>query len=306
MPLRRKPKQLDAEPSLFEPAAGGRGGLVRTGRSDREGRGSGLPGIAAPGTTDEVGVLVAPPDGGGEDPAVRARARQIASRLALPRPRRDPAGRRGTGDLASLPYRGGSDDVDLDGTIEVLTERPVPEEEDIVVRERIRTRRSAVLAVDVSGSMRGERVRTAAATVGALAAELSRDDLAVLAFWSDAAMLLRLGAPVRPLELLDALLAIPARGLTNVAFPLRLAARELARVPTRDARALLLSDCVHNAGPDPRPAAARLPRLDVLLDVTGEQDLELGRELATAGHGRLLPVRHHRDVALAVGRAFAA
>ena len=155
MPLRRKPKQLDAEPSLFEPAAGGRGGLVRTGRSDREGRGSGLPGIAAPGTTDEVGVLVAPPDGGGEDPAVRARARQIASRLALPRPRRDPAGRRGTGDLASLPYRGGSDDVDLDGTIEVLTERPVPEEEDIVVRERIRTRRSAVLAVDVSGSMRG-------------------------------------------------------------------------------------------------------------------------------------------------------
>ena len=29
---------------------------------------------------------------------------------------------------------------------------------------------------------------------------------------------------------------------------------------------MLLSDCVHNAGPDPRPFAARLPRLDVLLD----------------------------------------
>ena len=44
-----------------------------------------------------------------------------------------------------------------------------------------------LLLVDVSGSMRGERVRTAAATVGALAAELGRDDLAVVAFWSDAA-----------------------------------------------------------------------------------------------------------------------
>ena len=305
-PLRRKPKQLETEPSLFEPAGGGRGGLVLSGRSDRDGAGPGLPGTAAPGTTDEAGALVAPPAGGAVDPAVRARARQIGARLALPRPRRDPTARRGTGELACLPYRGGSDDVDLDRTIEVLTERPVPEEEDIVVRERIRTRRSVVLAVDVSGSMRGERVRTAAATVGALAAELSRDDLAVLAFWSDAAMLVRLGAAVRPLELLDALLAIPARGLTNVAFPLRLAARELARVPARDARVLLLSDCVHNAGPDPRPAAARLPRLDVLLDVTGEHDLELGRELATAGHGRLLPVRHHRDVAPAVGRAFAA
>ena len=46
-----------------------------------------------------------------------------------------------------------------------------------------------VLLVDVSGSMRGERVRTAAVTVGALAAELERDDLAVVAFWSDAAVL---------------------------------------------------------------------------------------------------------------------
>ena len=43
---------------------------------------------------------------------------------------------------------------------------------------------------------------------------------------------------------------------------------------------MLLSDCVHNAGPDPRPFAARLPRLDVLLDVSGEQDLELARDLA--------------------------
>ena len=79
--------------------------------------------------------------------------------------------------------------------------------------------------------------------------------------------------------------AIPARGLTNVAFPLQVAARELARIPARDARVLLLSDCVHNAGPDPRPLAARLPRLDVLLDATGEQDRWLGGELARLGRG---------------------
>ena len=255
--------------------------------------------------TDEQAELVAVPTGGPIDPGVRARARQIASRLAVPRPRRDPAAARGPGELASLPYRGGSDDIDLDRTIEVLTERPVPEEEDIVVRERVRTRRAVVLAVDVSGSMRGERIRTAAATVGALAGELRRD-LAVVAFWSDAAVLLRLGTPVRPLRLLDQLLAIPARGLTNLGFPLQVASRELARRATRDARVVLLSDCVHNAGPDPRPLAARLPRLDVLLDTAGEHDLELGRELAVAGRGRLLRVRHHRDVAPALSRAFAA
>jgi hypothetical protein len=118
--------------------------------------------------------------------------------------------------------------------------------------------------------MRGERVRTAAATVGALAAELSRDDLAVVAFWSDAAVLSRLGR----------------------------------RVPARDARAVLLSDCVHNAGPDPRPFAARLPRLDVLLDTSGEQDAELARELARLGHGRLRRIGGYTDVAPALGAIF--
>jgi len=50
----------------------------------------------------------------------------------------------------------------------VLAERPVPDDEDVMMRDRVRTRRSGVLAVDVSGSMRCERVHTAAATVAAL------------------------------------------------------------------------------------------------------------------------------------------
>ena len=39
---------------------------------------------------------------------------------------------------------------------------------------------------------------------------------------------------------------VPARGLTNVAFPLRVAECELMRVPAGDARVLGLSDCVHH------------------------------------------------------------
>lgn len=257
--------------------------------------------------TDEEGALVGEEvETADPDPEVRARAHAIAARLSVPRPRADRAARRGSGRLVSLPYRGGSDDIDLDRTIERLAERPIPEDDDIVVRERVRTRRTIVLAVDVSGSMRGERVRTAAATVGALCAELADDALAVIAFWSDAAIVQRASDPVRPGEILDRVLRIPARGLTNVAFPLELAARELERVPARDARAILLSDCVHNAGPDPRPLAARLPRLDVLLDADGEKDVELGRDLARAGRGTMRIIRGHRDVAPAVRAAFAA
>ena len=279
------------------------------------------------------------------DPETLRRAREIAARLAVARPRRDRTARRGRGEVASVPYRGGSDDIDLDRTLEQLIEHPerapkgaplfwteeggseeraterrgknrgperpearagniVPEDEDIVVRERVTTTRSVVLLVDLSGSMRGERVRTAAAAVGALAAELARDNLAVIAFWSDAAVLSHLGQHVPPERLLESMLRIPARGLTNIAFPLQVARRELARVPARDARVLLLSDCVHNAGPDPRPFAARLPRLDILLDTTGEQDPELARDLARLGRGRLRQVRTYRDVAPALSEFF--
>jgi Mg-chelatase subunit ChlD len=303
-PLRRRPKRLDAEPRLLEAGGrGGAGGLVLTG--DRGGRPGGpRAGSGGPAMTTERAGLSAIPDGEGPDPEALRRARQIAARLAVPRPRRDITARRGAGELASLRYRGGSDDIDLDRTVAQLVEHPLPDEDDIIVRERVRTRRSVLLLVDVSGSMRGERVRTAAATVGALAAELSRDDLAVIAFWSDAAVLSRLGQRVPPQALLDTMLRIPAKGLTNIGWPLQVAARELARVPARDARAVLLSDCVHNAGPDPRPFAARLPRLDVLLDTSGEQDAELARELARLGHGRLRRIGGYTDVAPALGAIF--
>jgi hypothetical protein len=79
----------------------------------------------------------------------------------------------------------------------------------------------------------------------------------VIAFGADAAVLSHLGQRTSSQALVESMLRIPARGLTNVAFPLQVAARELARIPARDARVLLLSDCVHNAGPDPgrsRPA----------------------------------------------------
>jgi Mg-chelatase subunit ChlD len=308
-PLRRKPKTLTEEPELRDASPGGGAGMVLGlppgGRRDRAGHQSPRGG-SGPAVTEEQGTLVGVTEAAvAPDPETLRRAREIAARLAVSRPRTDRTARRGAGDVASVPYRGGSDDIDLDRTLEQLTEHPVPEDEDIIVRERVTTTRSVVLLVDLSGSMRGERARTAAAAVGALAAELSRDNLAVIAFWSDAVVLSRLGQQVPPQRLVESMLRIPARGLTNLAFPLQVARRELSRVPARDARALLLSDCVHNAGPDPRPFAARLPRLDILLDTTGEQDPDLARDLARLGRGRLRQVRSYRDVAPALSEFFA-
>lgn len=238
------------------------------------------------------------------DREVAAMAQRIARRLALRRRPRERRGERGAGRLASVPYRYRSDDIDLDRTIEVLTERPVPEETDIVVRERMHARRDVVLVVDVSGSMKGEKVRVAAATVAALSAEVAArgDRLALVAFWSDAALLKPFDADVPAGRLLDRLLRIPARGLTNVGFALAVAHAELGRSPARHRTAVLLSDAVHNAGPDPRAVARRFPRLHVLLETDGEHDAPLAADLARLGRGRLAPVATHRDVAPALNR----
>lgn len=303
-PLKRTPKQLDEPPTLHN--ATGKQGAVIMGDGTLKTGAPPLPGSAAPGETGEEATLVTPDASEltAIHPAVRALARQISERLSVRRPILDAQPTRGIGQLTSVPYRGSSDEIDLDATLTMLAEHPVPEDEDIIVRERLRTKRSVVLLVDISGSMKGERVKTAAATVGALAAELAHDSLAVVAFWSDAAVLLNLGDEIHPMQLLDTILSMPARGLTNVAFPLEVAAQQLARVPAREARVILLSDCVHNAGPDPRPLAAKLPRLDVLLDASGEKDIDLGRQLAVKGGGTCRIIRSHRDVAPAITDIF--
>jgi Mg-chelatase subunit ChlD len=236
------------------------------------------------------------------DREVAAMAQRIARRLSIRRRPPDPRPERGAGKLGSVPYRYRSDDIDLDRTIDVLTERPVPDDTDIVVRERMRSRRAVVLIVDVSGSMRGEKVRTAAATVAALSADLADDQLALVAFWSDAAVLKSLDAHVPAARLLDRLLRVPARGLTNVAFALTAAHAELARSAARRRTAILLSDAVHNAGPDPRVVARSFPQLHVLLQTDGEHDAPLAADMARLGHGRLARVATHRDVAPALNR----
>jgi Mg-chelatase subunit ChlD len=305
-PLRRTPKRLTDEPALYERGGVG-GGLVLSAGTRRRRRGDrSVGGPTAPGASDEPAEVVALENLGPSsvDQVARARSRRIARRLALRPPTAEDRVTGVAGELVSARWHGAGDDLDLDATVEVLAGNPVPADEDLVVRERRRTARTVVLVVDVSGSMTGERALTAAATVGALAGELGRDRLAVVAFWSDAAVLVRPGERVAPLAVLDMLLRVPTRGLTNVTFALTTAARLAADGGSGDARVLLLSDAVHNAGPDPRGVAGRLPRLDVLLDVSGERDVELGRDLARAGRGRCRLVRDHRDVAPALSAIF--
>lgn len=280
--------------------------MVADHRPGKSGRISPPGGHGAPSVTAEDGELDSETDAlVVVDDVARQRARRIARKLALAQvlhTRRAPRG--ATGTLVTRRWRGDSDEIDLDATLEAIAANPLPTDDDILVRQRVRRRRSIMLVVDISGSARGEQVRTAAATVGALVGELSRDAVGVVAFWSAAALIAPLGETIEPDRVVDQLLTLPSQGLTNVSFALSVAADQLRGTSSADARVLLLSDCVHNAGPDPRIVAATLPRLDVLLDVSGEHDTDLGRDLARVGHGRIIPIRTDHDVAPALRRIF--
>jgi Mg-chelatase subunit ChlD len=238
------------------------------------------------------------------DPDVRRRAAAIAAQLTLPRPARRRATRPGGGPARSLPFSGGSDELDLDRTIEIMQERPRPTDEDVVVREPRTDRRSVVLLVDVSGSMRGERLLATAAVVGAICQELATSRLGVLAFWSEAAWITRLDQRTEPMAVIRDLLELPGAGLTNLAFPLELAANAHRAAGSPAPETVLLSDCVHNAGPDPRGFVGRAGRLGVLLDATDEHDSDLAADLSRLGGGRLRVVRSPDDVPTAVRGLF--
>jgi Mg-chelatase subunit ChlD len=293
---------------LFHPSAGG-GTPLPASRTDDAPPGSRQPptapasaGWVATNERGELRTLDTDGNPSGHTAEARKRAASIAGRLSVRVRGHEMHNRAGTGRLISAPYRDGSDDIDLDRTLAVLAERPVPEDTDIIVRQRVRARRAVVLVVDVSGSMRGEKALTAAATVGALSGQLIDDELAVVAFWSNAAVVKHLHQARPAAAVLTDLLQLPTRGLTNVAFALEVARRALQTSRARQRRVILLSDTVHNAGPDPRLEAARLPRLDVLLEIDGEHDQQLASEMARLGHGRAMPVRSHHDVAPALNR----
>lgn len=310
--MRRRPKRLFEAPQLF---ASGPGRAVVAdvdtvddreggGADERDAGGQGVLVTARRAHRRQLADLL---EERPADPGVAAMAGRLARSLAVRHRRADRDAAAGGGPLDPVPFHHRSDELDLDRTLEALVEHSRPEDTDLVVRERRRARTATVLVVDVSGSMRGEKAAIAAATTAAVAAGLRHDvdQFALVAFWSDAAVINPLGSWLTPAVLLDRLLRVPARGLTNVGFGLQVAATELAHSTARHRRLVLLSDAVHNAGPDPRPIARRLPTLHVLLEVDGEHDEALGRDLARWGRGGMAPVRTHRDVAPALERLLA-
>jgi len=234
------------------------------------------------------------------DEELRELTRRMALRIVIRLARQNPTASAGRGRLRPARYRFDSDDLDLDRTLEEIAGKPYPEYDDFWVTERVRTRRAYALLLDVSGSMRGTKMMHAALAAGSLARNVPDDDLAVILFWRDAAVVKGATQQKPFARLLDDILAARARGLTNLRLGLEVGLRELERTSTREKVAIVFTDAMHNVGEDPLPMAERYPTLHVIGTSLERGRVRACQELAERGRGRCVFVERMEDIPVAV------
>lgn len=234
------------------------------------------------------------------DEALRELTRQMALKIVVNIARRSPTTNPGRGKLKPVRYRFNSDDLDLDRTLEEIAGKPYPEYDDFWVTERVRARKTYALLLDVSGSMRGEKLMHVALAAGSLARNINEDDYSVVLFWRDAAVVKAAGQEKPFTRVLDDILAARARGLTNLHHGLQVGLRELERASTQEKEAIIFTDGMHNIGEDPMALVAKYPKLHVIGTSLEEGRVRACQDLATRGGGRSVFVEHMQDIPAAV------
>ncbi|HEY4409696.1 MAG TPA: MoxR family ATPase [Acidimicrobiia bacterium] len=238
------------------------------------------------------------------DAALRARARQVATKVFLRMARQGRPARRGLRRLTTT--RGAEGDLELDRTLDRTGGLRPRNPEDFVVRRWGSSQRAVCLLVDRSGSMQGEAVAMAALAAAAVViAGGEHSDCSVVAF-SDRPIVLQSQGQRRPPEdLVGELLTLRGFGTTDLARALAAAGAQLDRAASPDRLAVLMSDCLPTAGGDPLGSLRGIDRLHVLGTSAEEDSLAAGRLLALRGKGRHVLALHPNDVARSMSSVLA-
>jgi Mg-chelatase subunit ChlD len=228
------------------------------------------------------------------DPELRAAARALACRLPVAAPRTGVPDRPGTRRVVTRRDETGSD-IDLDATLAARGAEPHWRAEHLHTRGWRSTGRACVLLVDASGSVAGDELAVAVLTASALTQRMRPDDeLAVVAFWSQAVVLRPMSADPRADVVIDRLFDLQGGGTTDLDLALRTAATQLGRSRAAARDVLLLSDGMPTDSPDPLPAAAALARAGAHLHVLSlspdPESVANCAALAAAGDGRVAPL----------------
>jgi Mg-chelatase subunit ChlD len=183
---------------------------------------------------------------------------------------------------------------------------PHPADEDLYVLDRRHHRRAYALVLDASGSMKGPAIFRAALALATFAARVTPDPFAIVAFWREAAILKRLHEDVPLDTLLDRVLSLPGRGLTNLGLGLRVGLEELEGADTQERTGLLFSDGLQTVGEPAELIAATFPLLHVVATGHSKESIYCCRRLASLGGGRCAEIKTAAGIPAAINHCLAA
>ena len=160
----------------------------------------------------------------------------------------------------------------------------------LTVEKKETKRTEVIVCIDTSLSMTGKKLALTAVALAVIALQIDPEDLAVIAFETEANLIKGLGEKKNVYEILKAFLDVPARGLTNIESGLLQAAVESAKGKLKRKSVILMSDGRFTAGRNPEYVVPRLPRLHIVQTGSPWASPRFCRSLATLGHGRHLRV----------------
>lgn len=185
---------------------------------------------------------------------------------------------------------GSRGEIDVDSTLS---------EGELRFESRHERRRPLAVVMDVSMSMKGDKLAHLALSVAAIALSVPAEamgDVVLLGFDSRLRWVKRFDEKVSVEELVERVLDLPAGGFTNMELALRAIADELSSEGRVRASVVLIGDGKYTEGADPLPLASSFHRLSVLKigrDIGGR---DLLKQMAEQGGGAFFEGRTYADL----------
>ncbi len=238
---------------------------------------------------------------GATDPKLRELAHRLAGKLMIDLGKSGPTRPRGVGKMTERPYRPDGGDLDIDASLDALTELRhglAPDPERLRVRGWTKPGTALCVMVDRSGSMGGQPLATSAVTAAAVACR-APSDYSVLAFGKDIVVAKSQDVDKSTEQVVTDVLTLRGFGTTDLAGALQVANQQLSRSRAGRRIAVLLSDCRATVEGDVEAAARSL---DEIVIIAPEDDADEAQLLAARIGARIALVSGPSKIPEALAR----
>lgn len=193
-------------------------------------------------------------------------------------------------------YPGAEGEIDIQSTVDNVPSLQQIQPSDIMIERKELKHIAAVLMIDASLSMTGEKLAMATSSIAVLAHRLKGIEYAVVLFENRANVIKKMVEEVDIEELIGYLLDLNAMGYTNIEEGLRAGLRELEKARTPNRIGIVVTDGNYTMGHDPRQLAALFPRLHVVMTTGLDAREDICAGMAQQGKGRMYQIKNYEDM----------